>query len=174
MPEKPIETALRIKEKFEFYMLGLVFTLLALSVQTASFGNHPVADLVELLGWFFLLCSGLFGAWRLEWFAPNYEFLHKLEGYEAVVFQLEQAALTGQTAITAQDTAEELDIQDVISNRRQAVGLLESKIEEVDKKIEFRYMVHRWTFLAGVLALCIARAAPAYPSIVSIWKSAIR
>jgi len=36
------------QKRFLFYFLSLIFTLLALSVQTASFGNYMVADFVDV------------------------------------------------------------------------------------------------------------------------------
>lgn len=62
-----IEVAQRIQEKFEFYLLALTFTLVGLAIQTATFGTHVGADVAELVGWFLLLVSGIFGLSRMEW-----------------------------------------------------------------------------------------------------------
>ncbi len=59
--------AMDIQEKFELYLVSLTFTLLALSVQTVSFGNHPTADVIEILGWVVLLISGVIGLFRLQY-----------------------------------------------------------------------------------------------------------
>ena len=58
--------AMDIQEKYELYLVSLTFTLLALSVQSASFGTHPIGDAFELLGWLLLLISGITGLLRLE------------------------------------------------------------------------------------------------------------
>lgn len=58
--------AMDIQEKFELYLVSLTFTVLALSVQTASFGINPVGDAFELLGWVLMLISGITGLLRLE------------------------------------------------------------------------------------------------------------
>ena len=62
----PAAKAMDVQEKFEFYMLSLTFTLLALSVQSASFGNNLASDILELIGWCLLLISGVIGIFRLE------------------------------------------------------------------------------------------------------------
>lgn len=59
--------AMDIQEKFELYLVSLTFTLLALSVQTASFGKYPTADVLEILGWALLLISGIIGIFRLQY-----------------------------------------------------------------------------------------------------------
>lgn len=43
-----------------------MFTLLALSVQSASFGSSVVADICEIFAWLLLLIAGVAGLSRLE------------------------------------------------------------------------------------------------------------
>lgn len=79
------EIAQQSQEKFEFYLIGLVFTLLVLSIQTAKFGQSNLSNFFELSGWVSLAVSGLFGLSRLEYIpvirdkiATKYEFEEKL------------------------------------------------------------------------------------------------
>lgn len=55
------------QDKFEFYFLGLTFTILGLSLQTASFGECVWSDVLELLAWILLLISGMTGLFRGFW-----------------------------------------------------------------------------------------------------------
>ena len=70
MSESNSNVGQRIQEKFQFYIVGLIFTLLGLAVQTASFGSSIVADLLEFGAWACLLLSALLAMSRLEW-APQ-------------------------------------------------------------------------------------------------------
>ena|ERR1017187_3553235 len=61
------EYGMQLQEKFELYLLGLIFTVLALAVQTAKFDNiNIIAAYFELVSWVALLISGLVGLWRME------------------------------------------------------------------------------------------------------------
>ena len=68
-PPKSTERAIaqQSQEKFEFYLLSLVFTLLALAVQSATFGTNLPKNALELLAWVLFLISGLSGLYRLQW-----------------------------------------------------------------------------------------------------------
>lgn len=83
-PDQNIIDARRHQDTFELYVLGLTFTILGLSVQTASFGVALLADSAELLGWVSLLISGLFGLHRGLW-KPN---LYNVMGMKST-FQVE-------------------------------------------------------------------------------------
>ncbi len=76
MTESNQEAAQRLQEKFSFYVIALTFTILGLAVQTAEFGISRISDSVELLGWIFLLTSGLTGLSRLEWTPKIYQIFH--------------------------------------------------------------------------------------------------
>ena len=48
-----------ILEKFEFYFLGLTFTLLGAAIQTAAFTGHShVSVITEIIGWAGFAISG--------------------------------------------------------------------------------------------------------------------
>ena len=64
--------AIEYQQKFVFYILGLTFTILALSIQTSSFEKFYFADLAEICGWLCLLVSGLLGLSRIEWSSVFY------------------------------------------------------------------------------------------------------
>lgn len=66
-PTPNVQHARDIQWKFEIYLLGLVFTLLALAVQTAKLGGGTWPALLEISGWLSLLVSGLSGLSRVEW-----------------------------------------------------------------------------------------------------------
>lgn len=59
---------LELRQKFELYFLSLIFTLAALSVQTAS-RACPTLEwrlAIEIGGWLLLLSAGLVGLWRVS------------------------------------------------------------------------------------------------------------
>src|SRR5947207_2547287 len=85
----------QLRERFETYLLGLIFTLLALSIQTARFGVSPIADLLELLGWILLLVSGLSGLSRSEWLPVLYFYAHERNKRHLTVQEVRKAIWYG-------------------------------------------------------------------------------
>lgn len=91
-----------IDTKLNFYVLGLTFGVLALSVQTASFAGPLAARIAELSAWVLLLLSGLMGLSRLEWMPTAYQLnwvkdcnkyrvdeLKKRNAYERTQYQVD-------------------------------------------------------------------------------------
>lgn len=90
------EIAHNTQEKFEFYLISLVFTL-ALSIQTSKFGVFIFsADVMELLGWFSLLISGVAGLWRLEYIPVERLKLVQKNEFEDKILSLQELQLKGE------------------------------------------------------------------------------
>ncbi|MDA0687188.1 MAG: hypothetical protein O2948_00980 [Proteobacteria bacterium] len=75
-----IEIAGEYQSKFRFYFVGLTFTLLAASIQTAGLSEmRGINAIIELFGWVSLLASGLAGLSYLEFTPVVYRHIDAIE-----------------------------------------------------------------------------------------------
>lgn len=124
------QIATEVQIKFAFYFVALVFTVLALAVQTAKFGVSAVADISELVAWAALLISGVAGLSRLE-LMP---FLYGVDAMEAETDENKKA-------------------------KRSALGKLQ-------ESCTFRFAIHKYLFVFGLLCLIVARGLPPFSALV--------
>jgi hypothetical protein len=97
--QKNLDLAVRSQERFETYLLGLTFTLLGASVQTAHFGQFFVADILEWTGWLGLLTAGLIGLWRMERRSKFYHVASAVEAARGRATPVQEALAIGQSPI---------------------------------------------------------------------------
>jgi len=62
----------KFQSKVEFYFLGLTFTILALSIQTAELDSNLISTMIELISWISMLLAGLIGLSRIFWIPTLY------------------------------------------------------------------------------------------------------
>lgn len=160
--------AQQTQEKFEFYLLSLVFTLLALSVQTAKFGDLVVANALELLGWLFLFVSGLAGLSRMEWTPVIRIKGAQKQGFEDSIFKLKELQLQGQTELHVLEGNYKQPIPDRIKNHEDAINVLEPYIKGLEQKHYFKYYLHIYGLALGLLFVMCARA---YSPAISVLQS---
>jgi len=149
--------AIAVQQKFEFYVLGLTFTLLGLSVQTASFGRNLFPDGLELLAWTSLTISGLVGLSRLEGVPRIYELHGHQSDFETRAREMRTAlqqgvafrSLTDGSALSADRVLEDMDA--AIAKIKEAV---EPKVDAAVRK----YRAQKRFFVAGIILLACARA----------------
>ena len=150
--------AQQTQEKFEFYLLSLVFTLLALSIQTAKFGASVPGDILELLGWACFVVSGLAGLSRIEWTSIIRLQMEIRSEREEEVLKLKEFQLKGQLQLHVLDTGRSQSIVDRIENRENAVRVLTPQIEKLERRSLFKYKGHKYGFVVGVLCVVASRA----------------
>ena len=152
------EVAQRSQEKFEFYLVGLVFTLLALSIQTAKFGQSNLSDVFELSGWVSLAVSGLIGLWRLEYIPVIRTKIAIKDEFDEKLDELRELELKGVQELFVLETQSNQTIQDRLSEYKKGVAVLDPVITKLEKHGYVKYQIHRYTFVVGVFLLIFARA----------------
>jgi hypothetical protein len=164
----------QLEAKLELYFLGLIFTILALAVQTAKFDNiNIVAAFLELTSWMALLVSGLVGLWRMEWL-PIAHFAHYDQCQsESDLQQFNNLAQEGIESIplTGQDAS--APIEDFIENRKQHILRMKENKHKYEKANYRKYRLQKWSFVFGIILLIGARGTgPATKVFKSIEGSA--
>lgn len=151
------KVAQRVQERFRFYLVSLVFTVLVLAIQTAHFGTSDISNAAELVGWVLLLASGIAGLWSLE-------SLPLLIGSQAQVtqikertFELQKHQYTGETHVRNADTGEYKPIEDLIKVQQANRSRIEPQVDLIDNRVSVRYRIHRYLLVAGFVSLIVAR-----------------
>lgn len=157
----------KFQERFEFYVIALIFTILGLSIQTATFGNGAVSDLLEIFGWIFLFVSGLVGLSRLEWFPVAYNVHSKIEAIQTEKSRLHNLQEIGHTEVGGEYEENIAPIHEEIAEHGNAISSLRSKVENIEKWIKRKYLIHKWSFVLGLLFLLLSRAYNPVQKIIS-------
>jgi hypothetical protein len=150
------------QEKFQFYLLSLVFTLLALSVQTAKLGSSPISDYIEVGGWVCLLASGVAGLWFMETSPTLRVQMTEKRDQENYIFKMRELQLEGQKKVYVLETSSDQAIVDIIKSREGVITALKPLIDKLERHQGVKYTVFRYGFLVGVLLVAAARAFPAF------------
>lgn len=157
-PSSDVEYARKLQEKFELYLLGLIFTLLALAVQTAKFGADDIADVFEIGGWICLLASGLVGLSRIEWVPVTLQTHSELVKIKNELAQLQDAAAHGVEEVPVLDQAVPANVTALVADRTAAVVRVEARVKSLEAGIRRKYGVHKWSFVLGLVLLIAARS----------------
>ena len=152
------EIAHQTQEKFEFYLLGLVFTLLVLSVQTATLHQSNLANFCELLAWFSLLTSGVVGLWRMEYSSVWRTKIAIKSDYENKIDELREFMHThGVKEIPVLETKENESIEERIQKYQEAITLLDPLLVKLESQNSWKYQIHRFGFVIGLFLLLVSR-----------------
>jgi hypothetical protein len=149
--------SMRAREKLDLYQIGLIFTLLGLSVQTATFGRPIVADILELTGWIALLLAGLVGLWRAERIPEVYRMAGEQAALMEFVSDAEERRAHGDKTVHLTDTQTVVPIDAYIAKGRQSIKVMEEGIKPEKKRTVIAYRVMKAAFVTGILAMIGSR-----------------
>ena len=147
-----------IRQKFDFYVVGLTFTLLAASIQTADFTGPSVRVLFELVAWVLLLIAAFHGLWRLELTSAALGHDANRDVFKQERLYLMEQQRDGVTEIRSANTESFDSIDDHIKNRSESIDRLTAEFNKIEARLVARYPLGRNSFLAGVSTLVLARA----------------
>ena len=150
--------------KFDFYFIALIFTVLGLTVQTASFGNEWGQYVFEILAWASLATSGFAALSRLEYLPVAY----KNQGYlqtESHHLKTVERGLEGEPIVKS-EMGEDWSPEELVSAKKELethIGERKMRIERIEKRCALKYRIQRIGFMTGIICLIISRGILNYP-----------
>lgn len=158
-----MEFARDVQLKFEFYFTGLIFTLLAASIQTAAFTHYPLQNAFELAGWAALLVSGVAGLSRLEWMPTNHEMHGRLSAANEEMRALQAAVAAGRRFVN--EKMEEVNVSVYVPKQQASLDAVTLHDKKLLRRALLKHETRKWAFLVG---LCFVIASRAYEPILTI------
>jgi hypothetical protein len=156
-----------VLEKYEFYFLGLTFTLLGASIQTANLTAHSSISIVaEIVGWLSLVTSGLVGLSKIEYLPVLIHLRNRKSEFEKYKSTLEQARTSGATEVRVAETGDVVTVGEVLLKIENNVSQYTSQLGTVGKWHEAKHITQKWSFVAGLLFVAVARAYDAVSHII--------
>jgi hypothetical protein len=162
------------QQKFDYYVVALIFTLLAASVQTAPFGKSAIRDTLELASWGLLLFAGLLALWRLEWMHIADTLVEKLQTVTQERVELVKGKAQGSQSVFVASTQQMSPIDVQIANRDQSLVQIQANLDKIDRSAFRKYSIARWAFVLGLSALIAGRAYLPVLSVVNACRLASR
>jgi hypothetical protein len=148
-----------VMEKYEFYFLALTFTLLGASIQTVKFDEYStINSLLELLGWFAFILSGVIGLSKIENLPSLITIRNETNAHEGYVSELQKARALGTTVVRISQTGELMEIDQVIATVEGNVDTWNSRLESFGRWHEIKHVAQKYLFLLGLFLIAISRA----------------
>lgn len=157
-----------VQQKFDYYVVALIFTLLAASIQTGEFGNSAPRDALELVSWFLLLVAGLVALWRLEWMHIADRLSTDLARIDQERLELLKHKAGGARSVLVGTTETMSTVEEQIANRKESASKLQKRMAQLDQSALHKYDIGRY---ALVLGLCLLVASRAYLPLLGILRA---
>lgn len=138
------------QRKFLYFMIGLTFAVLGLSIQVSD-----NVTLITKIAWVSLMVSGLFGIMRVEW--DNSVLMWNRDLAERLLYksQLEEAKRSGAIMVDKKDHNTVLDVDEWIRIQDKSIARINKALDKLGGKQEWRYNIHMWGFVIGIMGLAI-------------------
>lgn len=157
------------RNKFDFYVVALSFTLLGLAVQTAPSTPPPAVAVFELLGWLGLLAAGLSGLHRLELQPRVFELLGLQAGQQSRLAGMRRARAEGVAEVHLLDSATDRPVADQIAHDERDMEKIEGAYQETSGKSLRSYKRRSFFLLQGIGSLMLSRGWELVAAILTLF-----
>lgn len=152
--DKNLEFSIQTQQKFDFYFLALVFTVLGLSIETSAFSS-TLQSAIEITGWAFFLISGLAGLSRMEWIPGLYASYADLSDKQ---FFVKEAKKGRAIEDKSGRTLSPYEIEERIQDKESGIKERNEEMEQIERRGKIKYFLHKWMFVVGLFCLIASRA----------------
>jgi hypothetical protein len=168
MSHEGLKAAAETETKFQFYVIALIFTILALAIQTSPEIAPKVSRIFELLSWAMLLIAGFLGLAYVERVPLATRLLWDQHLVEQELANRKEFDLTAGNDDKYFSSSPN---KDTPTNYLQKKKYLNDKqLASITKFRQVAYQVTRWLMLFGVLLLAFARGYPIFQEIAGASK----
>ncbi len=149
--------AIQAQQKFDFYFIALVFTILGLTVQTSSI-TGKCQCFFEIVSWILLLVSGLVGLSRLAWRPVFYMQAGFIQRKEDDIGALDESRISGKIVIkpSGEYWAQE-ELSEEQAKLEQSISAVKGAKNKIEKRLKWKYSIHKWCFVIGICLLLVSR-----------------
>ena len=157
--DKNFDQARALADRRDFFTLSLVFTVLAVAIQTAEFGEHEFQRFLEMLAWVGLFVSGISALLRVR-MAPVYYvaigYREKYRSWSRLLREYKGSIYCYRDGSYYEMSNEER-LKSGSEEENNAVSM-EEKAEGVSTQGSIQHEVHFWSLLIGLFLLGVSRA----------------
>jgi hypothetical protein len=156
--DKNLDHAIEAQEKFDYYFIALIFSMLGLSIQTAKFSDALWSNAAEWFGWVCLLISGLSGLFRIELTHPQFKLVAKKNALEREEKNLDKLRENGVNSVPVFGSEDLFSVNDLILNKQTAIGKVDKLLGDINRKTGIMLKMKRRLFIAGVILIFLSRS----------------
>jgi hypothetical protein len=162
------EISIQYQQKFDFFLIALGLAVVALSVETAAFGESGFADGMELLGWIAILASSFFGLLRVEIVPALYRSRAQINEQELELDRLHDLRRSGELWLQRREDETKVSIESEIEFFEALINRNSSTLQADEARLIPRYRLQKWLLVSGIASIAVARSVPA---VKEIWQS---
>lgn len=165
--EPNAQIAADIQSKFEFYFIGLIFTLLGFAIQTAKPSQIQSVAICEIMSWLTLLAAGLIAMKRIVWSPIVMHGFAAINRTNIEIDQIDSNRYT-TTHVEIPGVGSNLTHDDAIKWKEQSINKIEQANKKTNKLISGLFKVQFSLFICSLLLLIYSRG---YENISLIYKN---
>lgn len=156
-----LDFAQKFQQQFEFYFVGLVFTLLGLAVQTGKSTSHIWSGYFEFGGWLCLMLCGILFLHRLAMVPTLIRMQVELSRVTEELGQLRIDLKNGHPTDTPVPSESDLELTlgQAIEQHAESKKQLEANVRMSQARNVCKYRIGEVSFLLALLCLMISRGA---------------